>query len=297
MTRPLGGLFCPAPTPFGPDGAVDPDRLEAQVGIYAGLGIDGVVLFGTSGEGPLLDDDEESPLLAAARGALPDGRSLIAQVGRESVRAARAAARRAARAGADALLCLPPRYYPYGPAELADHYRRVAEATALPLLAYHIPQRTHVDLTADLLAGLAGEGVLAGIKDSSGDLPLQAALRERAGEGFAVLNGRASRTVESLEAGADGAILAIADAAPEVVRALFDAVAAGDPATARGLGSSLESLGEVLGPRFGVPGIKAALDLRGWPGGGDPRPPLSPLDGAGREEVAAALRVAGVDLS
>lgn len=294
----LRGLFCPIPTPFDDVGDADPGRLAAQIDVYARFDLAGIVLFGTSGEGPLLDESEEGPLLAAAREALGGDRLLIAQVGKESVRAARRSAARAADAGADALLCLPPRYYPYDEAALAGYWRAVAEAGGgLPLLAYHIPQRTRVGLGADLVAGLAEEGTLAGIKDSAGDLALESALVERLGGSFAVLCGKATATAAALAGGADGAILAVADAAPEAAAALLAAHAEGDPDEAARIQASLAPLAEALGPRFGVAGIKAALDLRGWPGGGAPRPPLAPLGAAGREAVADALRAAGVDLS
>lgn len=297
MTAALRGLFCPVPTPFSDSGAADPGRLAAQIEVYRSFDLAGIVLFGTSGEGPLLEDAEEPALLEAAKAAAPGAWSVIVQVGRESVRAARAAAERATARGADALLCLPPRYYPYEQAELAGYFRAIGEATDRPLLVYHIPQRTHVDLPADLLARLAGEGVVAGVKDSSGDLELQRVLRERAGDGFAILNGKAAVTAMALAAGADGAILAVADGAPETAAELLASVAAGAGERAAGLQASLDPLAEVFGSRFGVPGIKAALDLRGWPGGGPPRPPLRPLDPEGREAVGAALRSAGVDLS
>jgi dihydrodipicolinate synthase/N-acetylneuraminate lyase len=297
VSAPLAGLFLPVTTPFGPDGAADPQRLSAQIEIYEGYPLHGYVLFGTSGEGPMLAEDEEGPLLAAARAAIGSDRALIVQVGRESARAACAAAERAAAGGADALLALPPRYYPVSAAGLADYYRAVGEVTDLPLLAYHIPQRSHVDLGADLLLDLAADGTLAGIKDSAGDLALQAVLRQGAGPGFAILDGKSSVFAASLAAHADGGILAVADAAPEAALAVLEAHRAGDDTEAADAGGRLEVLGACLGPRYGVPGIKAGLDLRGWPGGGDPRPPLAPLDAAARDEVADALRTAGVTVS
>jgi dihydrodipicolinate synthase/N-acetylneuraminate lyase len=296
MTAPLSGVFAPVTTPFGPDGAADPGRLAAQIEIYAATGLAGIVLFGTSGEGPLLEPDEEAPLLAAARRATPPDRWLIVQVGRESVRASRAAARRAVEAGADALLCLPLRYYALGDDVVADFYRAVAEPLDVPLLAYHIPQRSKVDLPPDLIVMLAAEGVVQGIKDSAGDLALQARLRRDAGSGFALLDGKATVMAESLALGADGAILAVADAAPEAVCDLFDAHAAGDLATVRTIQERVRPLAECLGPRFGVAGIKAALDLRGWPGGGPLRAPLRSLDQDGRLAVAAALEEAGIEI-
>ena len=130
MMAPLSGVIAPVTTPFGPDGAPDPGRLAAQIEIYAGTDLAGFVLFGTSGEGPMLDSDEGAPLLAAARRATPPDRRLIVQVGRESVRASLAAARRAVDAGADAVLCLPLRYYALDDDVVARFYRAVAEPLA-----------------------------------------------------------------------------------------------------------------------------------------------------------------------
>jgi dihydrodipicolinate synthase/N-acetylneuraminate lyase len=297
VTDAIRGLLPPITTPFDAGGAASPARLAAQIEIYGQWPLAGVVLFGTSGEGPLLEAEEEPELLAAARGAVPRGRILIVQVGRESVRATVASAGRAEAAGADAILCLPPRYYPVGREGVAGFYRAVAGACGLPLLAYHIPQRTHVDIGAELLCELAAEGTLAGIKDSAGDLALQQALRDAGGGGFSILNGSAALTFEALRGGADGAVLAVADPAPEASLAILDAHAQADGNRAEAAQRALAPLAACLGARYGVPGIKAALDLRGWPGGGDPRPPLAPLDAAGREEIRAALRTAGVDLS
>jgi dihydrodipicolinate synthase/N-acetylneuraminate lyase len=288
---------CPVTTPFDPSGDASAERLADQIAIYLGIGVRGVVVFGTSGEGPLIDAEEEAPLLAAARSALPSDRVLVVQVGHESLRATLASARRAEAAGADALLCLPPRYYPLGAAGIARFYRAVAAACGLPLLAYHIPQLTHVDPGSDLLCELASDGTLVGIKDSAGDIALQRALRKAGGSGFAIFNGSARLTLESLREGADGAILAVSDAAPERVLAIIDAHAAGDGASAEAAQRAIVPLAECVGARYGVPGIKAALDLRGWPGGGEPRAPLAAVGAAERDEIRAALLVAGVNLS
>ena len=248
MTDAIRGLLPPITTPFDADGGASPARLAAQIEIYGQWPLAGVVLFGTSGEGPLLDAEEEPELLAAARGALPRGRNLVVQVGRESVRATVASAGRAEAAGADAILCLPPRYYPVGREGLAGFYRAVAGACGLPLLAYHIPQRTHVDIGAELLCELAAEGTLAGIKDSAGDLALQRALREAGGSGFSILNGSAALTLEAMRGGADGAVLAVADAAPEAALAILEAHAAGDEIRAEAAQRALEPLAGWRGP-------------------------------------------------
>lgn len=297
MTASLTGLLCPVPTPFSDDGEVAPDRLAAQIEIYRRWPVAGVLLFGTSGEGPLLDAEEEERLAAAARAALPSGMALVVQIGKESERASVAAARRAAAAGADALLCLPPRYYPLEPGGIKAFYRAVAAASDLPLLAYHIPQRSKVELEASLLGELAAEGTLAGIKESAGDLELQRSLRAAGGERFRILNGRAGLTLAALRGVADGAILAVANAAPEKALELLEAHAAGRGDRAEAAQRALEPLATCFGARFGVPGIKAALDLRRWPAGGAPRPPLAALGEAERAEVKAALRAAGVALT
>jgi 4-hydroxy-tetrahydrodipicolinate synthase len=102
--------------------------------------------------------------------------------------------------------------------------------------------------------------------------------------------------LDALDGDADGAILAVADAVPETAYEVFRAHAAGDRAAAAEAQDGLRPLAECFGPRFGVSGIKAALDARGWPGGGPPRPPLRPLDVGSREVVERALGEAGIDL-
>ena len=296
MSPPLKGLFVPVTTPFGNDGEVDPERFAKQIRIYSGYTLSGVIVFGTSGEGPLLEADEEPVLLEAARRVLPPDWKLIVQVGRESVRASRLAAERASAVGADALLCLPPRYYALSEAVIANHFRAVHTATRLPLLAYHFPLRSRVDLRAELLTELGREGTISGIKDSAGDLALEASLRRDLGPDFAILCGKPSVVAEALAAGADGAILAVADVAPETVLALFDAHRADDTTEVTEVQASLLPLAEACGPKFGIAGIKAALDARGWPGGGDPRPPLLPLGNGDRELVTVALETAGIEL-
>ena len=121
-------------------------------------------------------------------------------------------------------------------------------------------------------------------------------MRVAGGDGFAIFNGSARLAFEAMRAGADGAILAVSDAAPEAILGILEAHAAGDDEAGLAAQRALAPLAHCLGPRFGVPGITAALDLRGWPGGGDPRPPLAPLGEAEREEVRAALLEAGVVL-
>lgn len=294
MTTPeTRSLLAPVTTPFDEHGEVALGRLAEQVSIYGSFSLAGLIVFGTSGEGLLLEADEEMPILDTVREALGTDRRMIVQVGRESVRATLGAADRASAAGADALLCLPPRYYGLGPEIVERHYRTLAGATTLPILAYHIPM-SKVELKADFIASLARDGVLSGIKDSYGDLDFEAHLLREAGSGFEVLCGKASVTAAALAGGAHGAILAVADVVPERVLELFDAHAAGEEDRVDEVQRSLLPLAEVCGPRFGVPGIKAALDHRGWPGGGPPRAPLAPLGDDARAEVAAALSAAGV---
>jgi 4-hydroxy-2-oxoglutarate aldolase len=296
VSHQLQGLFLPVTTPFGDDGEVDLERFAEQIRIYSGYGLSGVIIFGTTGEGPLLAAEEEPALLGAAKRVLPSDWKLIVQVGRESVRASRKAAERAGAVGADALLCLPPRYYALSEAVIANHFRAVHAASQVPLLAYHFPLRSKVDLRAELLIELGHEGTIAGIKDSAGDLALQASLRRALGPDFAILCGKASVVAEALAADADGAILAVADVVPETVLALFDAHRAKDAKEVAQIQASLLPLAEACGPKFGIAGIKAALDARGWPGGGEPRAPLLVLGQGDREVIVEALETAGIQL-
>jgi 4-hydroxy-tetrahydrodipicolinate synthase/2-dehydro-3-deoxy-phosphogluconate/2-dehydro-3-deoxy-6-phosphogalactonate aldolase len=218
-------------TPLAADGGVDTEALAAHVRWLVSAGIDGVLVAGTTGEGPLLDDDDVVRAVEAAAGKT----RVIAHVGRPSTTATARLAARTLEAGADEVSAVVPYYYGLDDEQLFAHYAALVEAVApARLLVYVIPARTVNDVSAELLDRLARVGV-AGLKDSTKSLDRHAEYLDVGArhQGFRVYMGSDGLAVDALERGASGLISAVANVWPELVVALRDAVVAGELARAR----------------------------------------------------------------
>jgi dihydrodipicolinate synthase/N-acetylneuraminate lyase len=292
----LQGILVPVTTPFDAvSGDLAPVALRALARAVLGAGAQGVVVAGTTGEGPLLDDGERDALVEYLREVVPDDRWLIAGTGAESTRATVRGSVRAAAAGADAVLVRPPAYF--GPtlsaAALADHFRRVADASPVPVLVYNMPRYTHVMLQDSVIRALAEHERVIGFKESSGDLKVLAGYRAAAPR-LRALVGAGTQVYPALELGADGAVLAVACFAAESCVALYRAFRADDRRAAGAIQERLNPLAREIVGELGVPGVKAAMDAVGL-SGGPVRPPLAPLDARQRARVADLLRGAGLE--
>ena len=285
--RSPAGVLAPLTTPFdGATGDVAPVHLRQNVRRLVDAGLDGVVVGGSTGESALLDPEEQRRLVGWVREVLPDGRWLIAGTGAESTRQAVALTRAAAAEGADAVLVRPPAYFSAAttPASLADYYRAVADASAVPLLVYNIPKYTHLAIAPGLLLQLAGHANIVGVKDSSGDASNLAAFRGAA-PGWSVLAGSGSLLYTALELGCEGGIVAVACFAARLCADIVAAFRAGDRARAGALQERLGPLDKEIVGKLGPAGVKAAMDAVGLYGGAC-RAPLAPLAPADRERVA-----------
>jgi 4-hydroxy-2-oxoglutarate aldolase len=293
----LSGVLAPAATPFDPvSGEVDLVALRANARAWLGTGLAGLVLFGSTGEGVLLDEDERERALAATREVVPGDRLLLAGTGAESTRAAIRMTRAAAGAGADAVMVHPPAYFRplMTPEVLRDHYRAVADASPVPVVLYAVPPRfSTVEIPAGLVGELSQHPNIIGIKDSSGDLKNLAALADACDRRCAVLVGSGDALYGALEVGAAGGILAVSLLAPDACADLYRAYREGRTAEAGRLQERLAPLHRAVVGALGVPGVKAALEELGMHGGA-PRPPLRPLRSQDREKVREALRAAGL---
>jgi 4-hydroxy-2-oxoglutarate aldolase len=284
----LCGVFPPVATPFRADGDVHIPALKSNIARLLPSGIRGIVALGTNGEAPLLDEQESDAVVAAAREQVPADRLLIAGTGRESTRATIAASRRAAQLGADAVLVRTPSYFKTRMTADAfvAHYTAVADAVPIPLVLYNYPAVTGVNLSPDTVGRLARHPNIVAIKETGTDAAQMAAFVDAsAGAEFTVLAGSAPSYYAALCLGAGGAILAAACVVPRLCAALFEAFRAGDHARARDLQRRLIPIAAAVTSQFGVPGLKAAMELAGYHCGA-PRPPLA----AASEETMASLR-------
>src|ERR1700737_3389232 len=211
----LSGIFPPVRPAFAPDGALRPPA-DGFLEFLRDGGLDGVVALGSNGEAANLTETERLQFIGWVRCALPAPLRLIARTGAESTRATIERTRAAAAEGAEAALVIAPSYFrrQLTAESLRAHYHAVAEVSPIPILIYNIPVHMGYDLGAEWIVRLAGHPNIAGMKESSGDIPRLRVLREQLGPDFILLAGSGEKMVNALAAGADGAIAALAHLAP-----------------------------------------------------------------------------------
>ncbi len=276
----LRGVLAALTTPFS-DGEVCLDALYSNLQRYECLALGGYLLLGSTGEALLLEEQERCDLLERAREAIPASKPLIVGVTAESTRGAVRQAARLADLGADAALVSTPHYFraQMTSAALAHHFQAIADGSPVPVLLYNVPKFTGLSIPVDVVCGASRHENVVGLKDSSGDLEYLGRVLAGSRPGFRVLCGDAPVLRDALAAGAAGAILAAATFMPEP---LIDIAAGGRPPS-DDLREVVAAAKRVTG-RFGVSGIKAAVDLRGLQGG-SVRSPLVPLEAQARREI------------
>ena len=288
--KPFAGMFTPIVTPFHTDDTVDEAALQRNAARWMKTSLTGLVVLGSNGEAPQLEDAEADRVVDLVRQHVPAERPLIAGTGRESTRATIAATARAAAIGVDAVLVRTPAFFK--PQMTADvfvrHYTAVADASLVPVLLYNVSMFTGVSLPVDAVERLAAHPNIAGMKESGSDIGLIAEIVARTPDDFTVLAGSATTVFHALCAGCDGAILALAALVPEACQALRTLVLEGRLDEARALQRRLMPLARSVGGTYGVPGLKAALDLSGY-SGGVPRPPLRPAPPQAVEAISGQL--------
>lgn len=278
MTKRFAGVYTPIATPFRSDDTLDEPGLRANVARWMGTPLTGLVVLGSNGEAPQLDDNEADRVVAIVREGMPSRRPMIVGTGRESTRATIAATRRAAASGADAALVRTPAFFKSQMTTdvFVRHYLDVAEASPIPVLLYNVTMYTGVNLLPDAVAKLATHPNIVGMKESGSDLVQIAEYIARTPDDFTILAGSAATLFPALAIGCDGAILALAALTPDACVQMVTLVREGRIEEARALQARLMPLGRAIGAQHGVPGLKAAMDLLGYVGG-PPRPPLRPV--------------------
>lgn len=286
----LNGIFPALTTPFDTDGAVASDRLKENIARYNRLPLAGYVAVGSTGESVLLSRAEVEQVFRAVRESAAPGKTLIAGVGSESTPETISRAKAAANIGFDIALVKTPSFFKSAltPDALVEHYRRVADASKLPVLLYAIPQFTGVALEPDLVARLAEHPNIIGLKESSGNVQRVGEIVAAVPSSFQVLVGSADTLYASLTLGAVGGILALADCLPELCLELHSAFAADQISTARELNRRILPASKKLVRQLGIAGVKAAMDYRGYYGG-PVRGPLLPLSATQKREAEAVV--------
>lgn len=294
LDQALRGVLPPLITPLHDDQTLDEAAFRRQLRRCLDAGCTGVFVNGSSGEGPWLTSEQRRRAVELAVG---EGTVVLAGVMLPGTSMTLEAAADAERARAHAVVVAAPYYFAAGESTIVRHIESVAAAVSVPVILYNIPQCTHNPLTAAVVAELAANPRVVGIKDSSGDMALftsHLALRER--HGFRVLQGAEQAMGESLRLGADGLVPGLGNVAPDVFVRLVRAVRDGDQAAARSAEQTIQELQRIysIAPTFAA--MKAAVSVLG----DCPRTtaaPLAPATDEQTEEIAGVLRHAGLSPS
>lgn len=230
-----------------------------------------------------------------ARANVPKDRPLIVGTGRESTKATIAATMRAADLGADAALVRTPSFFKNQMTSevFIHHYMAVADASRIPVLLYNVTMYTSVTLGADAVEQLSAHPNVVGMKESGNDILYISECINRTPDDFTFLAGSATTLFQSMCAGADGAVLALAALIPDECVQLVKLVQQNKIAEARALQRRVTPLARSIGGGYGITGLKAAMDLLGF-NGGLPRPPLRPASKQIVETIRGQLDALGV---
>jgi 4-hydroxy-tetrahydrodipicolinate synthase len=290
----LRGIIPPVATPMQANEDLDLPRLKWFLDHLIAQGIHGAFVLGTNSEFYALDEREKQEVIATAvqhvRGRVPVFAGTGAETTREAVRLTRVAEKE----GVDGVSVITPYFVSPSQQEIYDHFRRIAESTALPVILYNNPGTCGgVKIDVDTVARLAQIPTIVAIKDSSGDLQNTNELVRVVPERFSVLMGRDTLIYQALIWGAKGAVPATANIAPRLLVEIYEAAARGDHAAAQAAQRRLNPirLGLALGTAPG--GVKAALALLGM-SIGPCRSPVGPLSPEKQQKMRAALEEAGL---
>src|ERR1700719_1280222 len=286
----LSGVYPALTTPFAADGSVSLGDLKYNIERYNSTGLAGYVVLGSTGESVLLSRIEMDGILVAVKEAAGQGKRLIAGTGAESTAETIERTKRAAEFGYHLALVKTPHYYKpaYKPDVLIAHYRRVADASPIPVLLYSVPIFTGVYLEAAETIALSEHQNIIGIKDSSGNVHRISEMIAGAPPQFQVLVGAAATVFPCLAVGARGASLALASALPEKCATLYELFRQGQWEKARELQKVLLRVSNTIVSKFGIAGVKCVMDQRGYRGG-KPRLPLQPLTDEHKARISSIL--------
>ena len=288
----LQGIFPPIATAFDHNGDLYKAKILHNVGLWNRTGLAGYVVCGSTGESVYLTQEEKFTLWEwVAESAAPE-KLLIAGTGVESVRETVALTNRAAEMGYKAAMVRTPHYYKNlvnrGDAQ-ALYFRSVADQVKIPIMIYNWPQATGVDIPAETVVALSEHPNIIAIKESSGNLEKVMQMIKDVKPGFQVLVGSAPTLYPSLLAGAVGAVLAFANAAPYATITIWEAFRTREHEAARDWQNRIMRAAQLVTTKYGIPGLKYAMELNGY-FGGPVRLPLVAIGPEAKADIEAAFR-------
>lgn len=284
------GIFAPIATIFDEAGDLDLEGFCDNVRKFNETKLSGLVVLGSNGEFPLLSYREKIALVKSVKETLGRDKLLIAGTGCESLRETIELTKECASIGVDGVLIVTPSYYKSDMTDeaLKCYFNSVANESPVPLLLYNMPRNTGINMGPSLVASLAEHPNIIGIKDSSGNISQIAEIIAKCPNDFAVFAGSGSFLLPTLMLGGVGGTLAVANVLPDYCAAIHDLYKEGDLDKARKLQLGLLELNAAVTTRYGIGGMKAAMEIVGFHGG-SPRLPILPASGAVKEEISKII--------
>jgi 4-hydroxy-2-oxoglutarate aldolase len=288
----LSGVLPPIATPFQ-DGKLALGKLEENFQKWNKTGLSGYLVLGSNGEAVYLSEKEKIKVIEVSREAIPKSKIMLVGTGMESTQETARFTNQAAKLGANGALVVTPSYFKGSmkPQILYEHFISVAESSRIGILLYNVPQFTGINMEPELVAKLSEHPNIIGIKDSSGNIGQLSEIIHLSQKGFVIFVGSAPVFFPALCVGAVGGILAVAQVAPQVCVNILNLFRKGKMDEARALQSRLTPLAKAVTTKYGIGGLKMALDMAGY-FGGNPRPPLMrPGKEVGEELRRSLLRL------
>jgi 4-hydroxy-2-oxoglutarate aldolase len=285
----LKGIFPPITTPFVHD-EIAFDKLAENISKWNKTGLAGYVVMGSNGESPFLTRDEKLKLVESVKKNSANDKLVIAGTGSDSIKETIALTNDAAANGADYALILTPSFFKdkMDSNSFIKYFTEVADRLDIPLIIYNVPKYTGVNIEAAPAAKLSGHKNIIGLKNSSENVAHLAEIIHNSKKDFSTLVGTASVLLPGLCAGAVGGILALANIAPNECIKIFDLFNEGKLNEARELQGKIITINKAITGKYGVAGLKAAMDMLGY-FGGDPRSPLNKLTNDELEDLRSIL--------
>lgn len=290
----LEGIYPPIVTPFFKE-EIAHDYLAENVQKLSKSGIKGLVVLGSNGENVFLSEEEKFEVVKTVIQSASPEMTIIVGTGCESTRETIHLTNRMAERGAHAALIVTPFYYgsKMNNEAFIRYYSTVADEAQIPIILYNVPKFTGVNLSAEALSTLSRHPNITGIKDSSGSVNQLGQYLNQADRDFTVLVGTAGALLGALSLGCKGGILALANIAPEKCVQIYRLVKEQKIEEARRLQLLMIPVNNAVTARFGISGLKYAMDLLGYKGG-EVRSPLLPAKPEEQEAIRKILKEAGL---
>jgi len=287
----LQGILPPIATPFDHRGELYKAKVQHNVEKWNRTGLTGYVVCGSTGESVYLTTEEKLQMWEWVAEYAASDKVLVCGTGMESVRETVALTNAAAERGYKAAMVRTPFYYKNLVHKMDTqilYFRAVADQTKIPLMIYNWPQVTGVDISAEAVAVLSQHPNIFAIKESSGSLEKCIQMIQDVKPGFQILTGSAPILAPSLAIGCAGAVLAFANVAPFATVSIWEAQRSRETAAAMDWQKRILRAAQLVTVKYGVPGLKHAMDLNGYYGG-PPRLPLTVITPEAKVEIERAF--------